>query len=99
MREDRDVERCQVVIDAVSAYRETMFIEWTQELLGSQFALLDGTYVTWGDATVGQHTERREMFKKNVAANLEGASRHDIAISQLRQAGAACLNDLVKEAA
>jgi hypothetical protein len=73
--------------------------EWTAELLSSEFALADGTTVTWGDATVEQHEQRVELFTRNAVANAEGAARHKLAIEALKQSGSPTLNDLAKVAA
>lgn len=73
------------------AYTEEMRVQWTDELLNSQFSLPDGTPVTWGTATADQHEARYEMFKNNAMSNLEGAARHKQALDELRQTGAANL--------
>ena len=74
---------------------DNLHMEWTEELLASGFALPDGQVVTWGDATVAQHTQRAAMFQANVQANVEGAARHIHAITVLSEAGASCLRELV----
>jgi hypothetical protein len=51
--------------------------------------------VTWGAATVAQHKERADMFMDNVAANMDGAARHNKAIRAIEEAGAKCLNEAV----
>jgi hypothetical protein len=79
----------------VSDFAMDLRLQWTAELLASEFALPDGSAVTWGDATVEQHEARREMFAANAVANVEGAARHKAAITALTSADAKCLNDLV----
>lgn len=81
---------------AIADWTEHIRMEWTQELLGSDFALRDGTRVTWGAATVAQHSERRAMFADNAKANLEGAARHQHAIQALTESGARSLNAMVR---
>lgn len=78
----------------IESYGEQLRVEWTTELLDSPFALADGTLVTWGDATVSQHEERRDMFTTNAYANIEGAARHGRAIQELTSAGISRLNEL-----
>lgn len=83
----------------VSSLLRRMRMRWSAKLLMASFALRDGRRVTWGEATLSNHKERVEMFKKNAAANLEGAARHQAAIHDITEAGLECLNDLVAEAA
>lgn len=85
----------QTITDATARYAEALKMEWTRELLDSGFALPDGTTVLWGDATVEQHMERREMFMRNAVANAEGAARHDQAIRELSEAGVTTLREMV----
>lgn len=84
---------------AIDRYTEDMKMKWTAELLDSTFALRDGTPVKWGDATVEQHEERRQMFKDNARANIEGAARHEAALHDLRESGAATLREMAGVAA
>ena len=83
---------------ATDRFVEAMRVEWTNELLDSSFALRDGSMVTWGDATVEQHEERRQMFVRNAAANVEGAARHEIALRELRASGAPSLRLMLSQA-
>lgn len=76
-------------------YRKDLRMEWTEELLESTFALGDGTRVSWGEATIDQHQERVAMFMGNVAANIEGAARHEQAIVDIKTAEVSCLSDVV----
>lgn len=80
-----------MVDDFITAKR----VEWTAELLDSAIAMPDGTIVLWGDATLQQHQERRDMFMRNALANTEGAARHEQAIRELAEAGAPTLRELV----
>jgi hypothetical protein len=69
-------------------------MEWTASLLTSTFALPSGQRVSWGQATREQHLERIEMLSHNAAANAEAATRHQIAVNSLDEAGAECLDKL-----
>lgn len=80
-------------------YKRELKIQWTDELLASEFSLTDGTRVTWGDATVEQHAERAEMFRRNMVTNAEGAARHLKALDELRASGAPTLKHLVNRVA
>lgn len=80
---------------SLTKYTAAMRMEWTQELLGSEFALPNGQRVTWGEATAEQHATRLAMFMDKAAANLEGAARHRKALDELEKMGAANLNALV----
>lgn len=80
-------------------YAEDLRVTWTAELLDSTFALGDGTLVSWGEATVGQHAERRQMFLNNAHANLEGAARHELALRELQASGKPTLRAMVEVAA
>jgi len=84
---------------ALENYAQARIMEWTEELLGSEFALPDGTRVRWGAATVDQHRERFELFRRNAHANLEGAARHRRAIEALEAAHVSSLYELAARAA
>lgn len=71
-----------------TALKKEFRTEWEAELLACEFALPDGTVTTWGEASLEQHEIRREMFKKNAAANMEGAARHAQAVEALQSSGA-----------
>lgn len=83
----------------IDDFKREVFVEWTAELLASDFAMPDGTRVTWGEATIEQHEERAAMFQRNAVANAEGAARHVQAVEQLKDSGALTLSDLVGVAA
>lgn len=84
---------------AINDFAHNLRMEWTQELLSQEFALTDGSRVTWGDATIEQHRERADLFARNAAANAEGAARHQLAVEELERAGCPTLGDLVGRAA
>lgn len=76
-----------------------MRMQWTEDLLGTPFALPGGDRVTWGSATVAQHRERVEMFKGQVAAGTEGAARHLAAIRDIETLGVGCLGEVAEAVA
>lgn len=84
---------------SIKRFEDELRIEWTAELLASDFAMADGTRITWGDATVEQHQERAAMFQRNAVANAEGAARHLKAVEALESAGAQTLGEMVGVAA
>ena len=92
----RHAERMTTIIEG---YARELKAEWTADLLASEFALADGTRVTWGDATIEQHEERAAMFHRNAVANAEGAARHLKAVDELKSKGVPTLADLVSHAA
>lgn len=90
-----DLPADQVMALILSQFAARLKLEWTAELLGSSFALRDGTRVTWGQATRDQHLERVDMFVERAEVNMEGAARHEVAVRALQESGARCLDDLV----
>ena len=101
-RDERQMKRfsdmASVMTPIIERYADEMRMEWTAELLASAFTLDDGTRVNWGDATVDQHSQRVEMFRRNAMANAEGAARHLKAVGALRLSGCSTLRELVGEA-
>lgn len=85
--------------NALDAYALSRVIEWTAELLDSTFAMPDGKRVTWGEATLAQHSTRANMFATNVLVNAEGAARHRLAIVALTTSGKASLRAAVEQEA
>lgn len=80
---------------SIDEFKTALYVEWTEELLSSEFARPDGTRVTWGDATREDHELRVGMFTDNAMANMAGAARHQQALDELARAGAPNLNALV----
>ena len=80
----------------VGDYTEKLRAQWTDELLATEFALRDGTFVSWGDATVEQHEERRSMYMEQASLSIDAAARQQAAIDELRASGARCLAELVR---
>lgn len=83
----------------IGKFKDTLHMEWTAELLDSEFATGDGSKVTWGDATRDQHADRFNMHKRNATAGMEGAARHQQAIETLDTTGATTLREAVSVAA
>lgn len=79
----------------VDTFKETLHIEWTQELLDSEFALVDGTTVKWGEATAEQHESRAKMFEGQAKAGIEGAARHRKALETIKLAEVNTLQEAV----
>lgn len=95
--EDRQIQEraMREIRGHVERYVDARKVEWTAELLDSVIAMPDGSVVLWGDATIEQHQQRRDMFLRNALANTEGAARHEQAIRELTQAGAPTLREMV----
>lgn len=79
--------------DAMDKYAAELRIEWTAELLDAEFALGDGTSVSWGDASREQHELRMAMHRRNAIAGAEGFARHSQAIELLDNSGASSLRE------
>lgn len=94
-----ELGRQRMLTDILDKYRDELRMEWTSELLNSEFALGDGTTVRWGDATMEQHEYRYQLHARNAQAGLEGAARHREAIATLNVTGAATLREAVAVAA
>jgi hypothetical protein len=75
-------------------FANALKVQWTKELLASTFALPDGTLVAWGQATLEQHSIRRDMLLSNAKGNLQAASRHEAAIAAIQEQGVTCLRDV-----
>ena len=90
-KKDRDTDWIGLMLESA---KEVVRVEVLGELLDAEFALGDGTSVTWGDATVEQHEVRVEMLTKMAGGTIETAARHQSAIDHLREANATSLNDL-----
>jgi hypothetical protein len=69
-------------------------LEVTTELLGTSFALGNGTEVGWGEATVDQHRQYVQMLAGLATGTMQTASRHQAAIRMCEEAEVDCLNDL-----
>lgn len=80
--------------EAIAEWAAQIRLETTRELLGTLFALGDGTSVTWGQATIGEHEQRIAMLAKNATGVIETAARHQAAIRMIKDAGVDCLADL-----
>lgn len=81
------------VDEAFSRLKNELRMEWTSELLGSEFALGDGTTTTWGDATREQHLLRMALHKRNAVAGMEGYARHAAALEEIERTGSANLRE------
>lgn len=73
---------------------QSLHKEWTAALLAGEFALPDGTRVSWADATAAQHGERADQLESLAAGDMATATIHRQAINDLRDAGVATLGEL-----
>jgi hypothetical protein len=73
---------------------QTLHREWSAALLAGEFALPDGTRVTWAEATAEQHGLRADQLEGLAAGDLATAAIHRQAINDLRSAGVVTLGDL-----
>lgn len=73
---------------------EQLHVRWSAELLESGIKLGDGSFTTWGAATILQHEARIRMLMGNVTGNIDTMKRHEAAVIALTGSGAACLNEV-----
>lgn len=88
-----------LVVRAVSDYRDEVRLELTTELLGTSFALGDGRRTTWGAASADDHSQRIEILMQGVEGSARTMILHEKALEILEQRGARCLNDVRSVAA
>lgn len=69
-------------------------LELTRELLGAEFALGDGSRVTWAKATAQDHARRVDLLAGNVRGNLATINRHRAAVQMLEQHQVRCLGEI-----
>ena len=69
-----------------------------RKLAQSSFALPDGTYVDWLDATAEQHRARAGWSRHQSSSLVADAERHEAAASAITTAGVSCLRDLEEAA-
>lgn len=65
-----------------------------RRLLSERFALGDGRWVTWTDATVDDHRQRIGYLLAKQSGLQRTIDRHAEAIAQIEAAGATCLGDI-----
>jgi len=82
------------VLQAFEDFRNEVRLELTTELLGSSFALGDGTSVTWGNATITDHSKRMNMLNEHALGTLETAVLHEKAIEMIQSANVSCLGQI-----
>jgi len=92
---EEDPGRWSAVDALLEEYAKAVIVDWTAELLASDFALGDGFRVTWGDATVQQHATRIMLLRQNVRGNLDTIQRHEAAIATINERGATSLAEAV----
>lgn len=93
--QEASAQRFRDRVDQImSDLKADLQMEWTRELLDSVFAVGDGTFVSWGEATVEQHEARIQMHAVNAEAAMEGWARHSQAVDAIAEAGVSCLNEI-----
>jgi hypothetical protein len=92
---DRRRARITQLVDAAVEEAETYTrLQVTAELLATTFSLGDGTYTSWGDATVADHQKRIALLTRNAAGNIDTASLHRAAIEMIEESGEMRLRDV-----
>lgn len=86
---ERATRRGGVAVDALDARKR---------LLDQRFALGDGTFVLWGDATEEQHLQRIGFLTTSVVGLQRTIGLHEDAVEQIRTHGVSCLRE-IEEAA
>ena len=64
------------------------------ELLDASFALPDGRWVTWADATAADHRARAEWQREHASSCLVDADRHLEAAATIEAHGVECLSQI-----
>lgn len=70
-----------------------------RKLSQTEFALPDGRYVSWGQATAEDHRLRAQWQRAHSASCIEDAERHEAAAALIETAGVSCLDSLGEAAA
>lgn len=84
-------------VDALlEEFRHQVIVDWTADLLASEFAVGDGSLVTWGRATANQHRARVALLARNARGNLEAIRRHEAALTTIAESGVACLDEVTR---
>lgn len=65
-----------------------------KRLLDASFALGDGRFVRWGEATVADHAARIDLLAAQRAGLDATIQRHREAIAAIQNAGVSCLDDI-----
>lgn len=73
--------------------------ERLKPLLRLEFALADGSRVTWGRATLADHKARLELMEKLALAVTDDMVLHQQVVNILQQTGATCLRQALRKAA
>lgn len=92
----RNSKKWATVRALLDEYRRVVIVEWTAELLDSEFAVGDGRRVTWGAATVDEHVARIRLLTSNVRGNLDAIARHEAAIRAIQESSTASLAEAVR---
>ncbi|BBY11002.1 hypothetical protein [Mycobacterium marseillense] len=87
-------QRTALVTKLIRDVADEVRFEVTAELLDTMFATGDGTRVSWGDATIAQHTERVDTLTKMIAGTSETAAMHIAAVRMCEGAGVDTLRQI-----
>lgn len=93
-QERRDRLRSRVA-SIVTGMAKDVLPGWSAEMLAVQFAVGDGTEVSFADATVEQHEERAVWLEAHAASTLETASIHRRAIEDILASHADTLGGII----
>jgi hypothetical protein len=96
--EERERDFFKTTLGYIEEYAQSVRLEVTAELLGTEFPLPDGRLVTWAEATVDDHELRADDLVEMAAGAFGGAALHRRAIEMLQRHGAKTLGDLEPEA-
>lgn len=89
-------EELKAKMDAIVAEHSAALIaQWTPANLDITFRLPGGEEVTWGDATVEQHSSIVAHAKSTAQSAIDRASMHQKAIDDIRNAGVSTLREAV----
>jgi hypothetical protein len=81
VREESKEKTASRIRNVVASMEAELLDDWNAKLLAEQFVLPDGTWVSWGEATVHDHRVRAEYLEGLAAGSVETASIHRRAIS------------------
>ena len=100
LRKEHNERIVSTISDFLRDYASRLEVRWTNELLNANFALPNGKLVTWGNATLLQHSDRLLMFSQQASNAVEGGARHLAAIQKIQSvSNATTLNEALCKAA
>lgn len=87
----------EVTLPASGADKKTVPAE-LRDLCAKEFALPDGRWVKWGNATVEEHEAVADWCESRAGELLQLGDRHRWAAKEIREHGTTCLGDILKKA-